>query len=127
MSTYIKTEQGSATTRGDALESEESVADLGTSVRDGIDGGFGLFPHGEVLQGQSPVRQLREPPRTYIEPVLAFMAQSLWKREKSRHISRMSPTFWRWNRSKSPWIVVDAYLRSLVRALIASSSCSKTV
>lgn len=51
------------------------------------------------------------------------MAQSLWNLEKSRHISRMSPTFWRWNRSRSLWIVVEAYRRSLVSALIASSSC----
>jgi ribonuclease I len=75
--------------------------------------------HNNGLDASSPERSERECGK---ESRRTFSAHSLWNREKSRHISLKSPTFCRWKRSRSPWIVDEAKRRSPVRALMAPSS-----
>lgn len=62
-------------------------------VRDGVDRRLCFLPHREVLRERTPPLDEHERDLGGQDERLTFMAHSLWNREKSRHISRMSPTF----------------------------------
>lgn len=51
-----------------------------------------------------------------------FLHHSWWILDMAMHISRISATFCLWNRSKSAWIVDDAYFKSCAETCSASSN-----
>lgn len=51
-----------------------------------------------------------------------FLHHSLWTPAMAIHISRISATFCLWNRSKSAWMVDDAYFKSCAETCSASSN-----
>ena len=56
-----------------------------------------------------------------------FLHHSWWILDIAIHISRISATFCLWNRSKSAWIVDDAYFKSCAETCSASSNYSPSV